>query len=136
MWAWARLQAVTGRHPVFYYSFRQQPPFPVGSVYAAWGASHFAELWYVFDHLDQSPWKWTAGDRKLGGEMSSYWVNFAKSGDPNGPGLPPWPAFVETESKVQYLSDPITVGGVANINGLTVFDSVYTKVRGKPFAAP
>ena len=135
MWAWARLQAGTGRHLVFYYSFRQQPPFPVGSVYAGWGASHFAELWYVFDHLDQSAWNWTVGDRKLAGEMSSYWVNFAKSGDPNGRGLVPWPAFTETDSKVQYLSDPITVGGVANITGLTVFDTVYTMVRGKPFAA-
>jgi len=72
MWAWARLQAGTGKSPVFYYSFRQQPPFPAGSVYAGWGASHFAELWYVFDHLDQSPWNWTAGDRKLAEEMSSY----------------------------------------------------------------
>ena len=135
MWAWARLQAGTGRHRVFYYSFRQQPPFPVDSVYAGWGASHFAELWYVFDHLDQSSWNWTAGDRRLAGEISSYWVNFAKSGDPNGRGLVPWPAFTENDSKVQYLVDPITVGGVVNINGLTVFDSVYTMLRGKPFAA-
>jgi para-nitrobenzyl esterase len=135
MWAWARLQAGTGRHPVFYYSFRQQPPFPAGSVYAGWGASHFAELWYVFDHLDQSPWNWTTGDRKLAAEMSSYWVNFAKSGDPNGPGLPVWPVFNNTGSKVQYLADPITVGEVANITGLTAFDSVYSMVRGKLFAA-
>ena len=135
MWAWARLQAGTGKSPVFYYSFRQQPPFPAGSVYAGWGASHFAELWYVFDHLDQSPWNWTAADRKLAEEMSSYWVNFARTGDPNGPGLPPWPGFTNAESKVQYLGDPIIVGGVANIQGLSIFDSVYTVVRGKPFAA-
>lgn len=135
MWAWARLQAGTGKNPVFYYSFRQQPPFPANSLYAGWGASHFAELWYVFDHLDQSPWNWTAADRKLAEEMSSYWVNFARAGDPNGPGLPPWPAFANAESKVQYLGDPITVGGVANINGLGAFDTVYTTVRGKPFAA-
>jgi len=134
MWAWARLQAGTGQRPVFYYSFRQQPPFPAGSVYAGWGASHYAELWYVFDHLDQSPWNWTAGDRKLAGEMSNYWVNFAKSGDPNGPGLPLWPAFTNTESKVQYLADPITVGGVANLKSLSVFDTVYTTVRGAAFA--
>jgi para-nitrobenzyl esterase len=135
MWAWARLQVGTGKSPVFYYLFREQPPFPASSPYAGWGASHFAELWYVFDHLDQSPWKWTAGDRKLAEEMSSYWVNFARTGDPNGPALPPWPAFGSAESEVQYLGNPITVGGVANIHGLSVFDSVYTAVRGKPFAA-
>jgi len=135
MWAWARLQAGTGKSPVFYYSFRQQPPFPASSVYAGWGASHFAELWYVFDHLDQSPWNWNAADRKLAEEMSSYWVNFARSGDPNGPGLPSWAAFTSTESKVQYLASPITVGGVANIQGLSIFDAVYTTVRGTPFAA-
>jgi para-nitrobenzyl esterase len=134
MWAWARLQAGTGKSPVFYYSFRQQPPFPASSVYAGWGASHFAELWYVFNHLDQSHWNWTAADRKLADEMSSYWVNFARSGDPNGPGLPPWPGFTNAESKVQYLGDPITVGSVANIHGLSVFDAVYSTVRGKPFA--
>jgi para-nitrobenzyl esterase len=135
MWAWARLQAGTGQSPVFYYSFRQPPPFPADSVYAGWGASHFAELWYVFDHLDQSPWNWTAADRKLADEMSSYWVNFARSGDPNGHGLPAWPAFTNAESKVQYLADPITVGGVANLNSLSVFDVVYTVVRGTSFAA-
>jgi DeoR/GlpR family transcriptional regulator of sugar metabolism len=37
--------------------------------------------------------------------------------------------FTNTEIKVQYLGDPITVGGVANINGLTVFDTVYATVR-------
>jgi para-nitrobenzyl esterase len=135
MWAWARLQAATGQKSVYYYLFQQQPPFPVGSVYEGWGASHYAELWYVFDHLDQEPWRWSNADRRVAEEMSSYWVNFAKSGNPNGPDLPQWPAFTNTESKVQYLGDPITVGGVANINGLTVFDSVYATVRGKPFAA-
>jgi para-nitrobenzyl esterase len=135
MWAWARLQAGRGKAPVYYYSFRQRPPFPTGSVYEGWGASHFAELWYVFDHLDQSPWRWTQADRKVAEEMSSYWVNFARSGNPNGPGLPAWPAFTNADGKVLYIDDPISVGGVANINSLKVFDAVYTSVRGKAFAA-
>ena len=135
MWAWARLQARTGKSPVYYYSFRQEPPFPAGSVYEGWGASHFAELWYVFDHLDQSPWRWTKADRKVAEEMSSYWVNFARSGNPNGPDLPTWPAFTNIDNKVLHIDDPITVGGVANINSLKVFDGVYTSVRGKAFAA-
>ena len=135
MWAWARLQASTGKSPVYYYSFRQKPPFPAGSVYEGWGASHFAELWYVFDHLDQSPWRWSAADRRVAEEMSTYWVNFAKSGNPNGHNLPPWPAFVNPDSNVLSIGDPATVDGVANINSLKVFDSVYSSVRGKPFAA-
>jgi para-nitrobenzyl esterase len=94
-----------------------------------------SELWYVFDHLDQSPWNWTEADRKLAEEMSSYWVNFARSGDPNSRGLPPWPAFTKVGSKVRYLGDPITVGGVASIHGLSDFDAVYSTVGGKPFAA-
>jgi para-nitrobenzyl esterase len=104
-------------------------------VYAGWGASHFAELWYVFDHLNQEPWRWTKADRRVAEEMSSYWVNFAKSGNPNGPSLPVWPAFTTADSKVLYIGDPTTVGGVANINSLSVFDTVYSAVRGKPFAA-
>ncbi len=135
IWAWARLQSGSGRSRVYYYSFRQVPPFPAGSVFEGWGASHYAELWYVFDHLDQEPWRWTAADRKLAEEISGYWVNFVRSGDPNGPGLPAWPAFSNTDSKVLYLGDPITVGGVANINSLEIFDAVYTSVRGATFAA-
>jgi para-nitrobenzyl esterase len=68
-------------------------------------------------------------------DVSSYWVNFAKSGSPNGPGLPPWPVFANADSKVLYIGDPMTVGRVANINSLSVFDAVYTTVRGTPFAA-
>ena len=134
MWAWARLQAGTGQNRVYYYSFRQRPQFPVGSVYEGWGASHFAELWYVFDHLDQAPWRWSATDRKVADEISSYWVNFVRSGNPNARGLPAWPAFGKADSQVLYIGDPITIGGVAYIDSLKVFDAVYTIVRGKPFA--
>ena len=135
MWAWARLQAGTGQSHVYYYSFTQKPPFPAGSVYEGWGASHYAELWYVFDHLNQSPWRWSIADRKVADQVSSYWINFAKSGNPNAPGLPTWPAFTSVDNRVVYLGDPITVGGVANINSLKIFDAVYTTVRGSPFAA-
>ena len=135
MWAWARLQARTGHSDVYYYSFRQHPPFLAGSAYAGWGASHFAELWYVFDHLDQDPWKWTEADRNLARAVSSYWVNFARSGDPNGSGLPTWPSFTNTNDKVLYLGDPIAISGVASTNSLKVFDAVYSSVRGRAFGA-
>jgi para-nitrobenzyl esterase len=134
MWAWARLEATTGKSQVFYYAFQQRPPFPADSVYAGWGASHYAELWYVFDHLDQTAWRWSAADRKLAHDISSYWTNFAKSGNPNGKQLPPWPAYTGTDGNVLYLGDPISVGGVPGLTGLKVFDSVYSSVRGESFA--
>jgi len=61
-------------------------------------------------------------------------VNFAKSGNPNGSDLPIWPAFTNADNRVLYLGDPIIIGGLANIDGLRVFDAVYNSVRGKPFA--
>jgi para-nitrobenzyl esterase len=68
-------------------------------------------------------------------ETSNYWVTFARSGNPNGPGLPSWPAFENTQGKVQYLGDPITTERVLGIDSLRVFDAVYSDVRGKPFGS-
>ena len=90
----------------------------------------------MFDHLDQYPWHWTPADRKVAAEISTYWFNFAKTGDPNGAGLPSWPAFENTKGKVQYLADPMTTDGVSGIDTLRVFDRVYSEVRGKAFASP
>ncbi|MBB3219598.1 carboxylesterase/lipase family protein [Pseudoduganella umbonata] len=132
MWAWARL-AQSGRSPVYYYSFEHQPPFPAGSVHAGWGASHFAEMWYMFDHLGQAPWKWRAADHALAAAMSDYWVRFAATGDPNGQGLPHWPAFRGAAGQVQRLGDPIGTGPVPALRQLQVFDAVYAKVRGSAF---
>jgi len=136
MWAWARLQAASGKAPVFYYHFTQKPPFPAGSVYAGWGASHFAELWYVFDHLDQEPWAWTPADRRLAETTATYWTNFARTGDPNGPTVPTWPAFTAGTGRMLYLGTPVTVGPVADIATLKVFDGVYGAVRGSHGPGP
>ena len=135
-WTWARLQARRGRNPAFYYQFAYASPFPKGSVYEGWGPSHFSELWYVFDHLDQQPtWRWTAADRRLADAISSYWTNFVKTGDPNGPTLPRWPHFDPAHDSVLRLDEPITVTAVPNLDKLEAFDAVYTAVRGAAFGA-
>jgi para-nitrobenzyl esterase len=132
MWAWARLQAQFGKSRVHFYYFTHRPPFPAGSVHEGWGASHFAELWYMFDHLDQEQWPWSAADRELAALMSHYWTNFVKSGDPNGNGLPTWPDF-DVDGKVLHLGESTAVDDVPNAESLRVFDAVYDAVRGKPF---
>ncbi|HEX3364927.1 carboxylesterase/lipase family protein [Phenylobacterium sp.] len=131
-WAWARLQARAGP-PVYAYRFEHRPPFPAGSVRANWGASHFAELWYVFDHLNQETWAWTPADHRLADAMAGYWVNFAKRGDPNGPGRPVWPRFLANDGQVQRLNDPITAGPPPELATLKVFDGFYAQLRGAPF---
>ena len=121
MWAWARLQAKTGHSAVYYYSFTQQPP--------GWGASHFAELWYVFDHLDQAPWKPSQSDHHLATTMSDYWVNFVRTGNPNGTGLPQWRPLVGDTGPVQYLGQTVASGSLSDLGQLKVFDEVYSSLR-------
>jgi para-nitrobenzyl esterase len=131
MWAWARLQAASGS-PVFAYRFEQAPPFPAGSPYAGWGASHFAELWYMFDHLAQEPWSWTSGDRRLADAMAAYWTNFVKRGDPNGDGLPRWPAAGADGAPLMILRDRQAIGRPDRPEALAVFDAVYGQLRQAP----
>lgn len=135
VWTWARLKAESGRQDVYYYHFTHEPPFPPGTPYADWGAGHFAELWYVFDRLDLEPWPWSAADRVLSHTLSTYWTNFARTGDPNGAGLPPWPPFSGVDDHVLYLQEHPAVGGVPNLETLSVFESVYSQIRGTRFGA-
>ena len=86
MRTWARMQTKTGKSKAFVYYFSHVPPGPAG---AALGAYHASEIRYVFHNLQTAQ----EVDRKLADSMSSYWVNFATSGDPNGKGLPAWPEY-------------------------------------------
>jgi para-nitrobenzyl esterase len=57
--------------------------------------------------------------------MSSYWVNFAKSGDPNGPGLPKWPAFSTNEQNAMIFDSASSARPLPNLEKLKAFDSYY-----------
>ena len=103
MRTWARL-ATRARENAFLYHFTRVPPGPN----PAWGAYHAAEIVYAFNNVGKLPWV-TGADRRLADQMSSYWVNFATGGDPNGTGLMAWPAYDEADEPYLELGDNLRV---------------------------
>jgi para-nitrobenzyl esterase len=83
-------RARTARTDAYLYYFGRGIPWP---EHPEFGAFHTAEVPYVFDNLGQLDRPWGEVDRQLADVASSYWANFAARGNPNGAGLPAWPAY-------------------------------------------
>jgi para-nitrobenzyl esterase len=124
-WAWATLQAQTGKSRVFVYHFDQHAEHAAGSPEADHGTPHGVDVPYVFQTLDPKDSKLTEGDRAVSETMSTYWTNFAKRGDPNGPGVPAWPEFTAKNHPVMYFHNTATVGSVPSADALAVLDTYF-----------
>jgi para-nitrobenzyl esterase len=101
LYAWGSERVAHSQQPVFVYLFTHTEPGPDSARYRAF---HSAELPYVFGTLDKSPERnFTDADRGLARTVSSYWVNFVKTGDPNGRGLSSWPRFAPGNPQIMKL---------------------------------
>ena len=125
-WAWATLQSAKGRSKAYVYNFDVRNPQSPN------GASHGAEIGYVFGNLG-GPGGGPAGlagppspaDIAVSDLMSSYWVNFAKNGDPNGPGLPRWPAFSANAQNAMIFDTQPGARPLPNLPQLKALDAYY-----------
>jgi para-nitrobenzyl esterase len=140
MRTWARMQTKTGKSKVYLYFFSRVPPGPAA---ASRGAFHSAEIAYVFNGVNsksgyvepffrtpgntQRPWQDT--DRKLADAMSSYWVTFAATGDPNGKGLPEWPAYRAADNLAMVLGDEIAGKPLPHNDALDFMDAFFDRMR-------
>lgn len=130
-WSWARLQAKQGKNRVFLYYFDQHPDYPKDSPQYGSGSPHGQDVAYVFQTLDASDPKTTASDLAISEAMATYWTNFAKNGNPNGAGVPEWPAYSENTQKVMVFGQTPHVGPVPSLESLKVLDA-YFKWRRSP----
>ena len=110
-WRWIDFQLETGGVPVYRYCFDRAVPVPKDTVIngapatsADTGATHASEISYVFGALAaKADTPWEPADWKLSDEMGTYWTNFAKTGNPNGGGLPEWPRYEANGRLVMHL---------------------------------
>jgi para-nitrobenzyl esterase len=122
-WTWARLQSEKGNGKAFEYYYDYHAP-------TADGAGHGSDVPYAFQTLAGGPQGAPkAEDLELSDMISSYWVNFARSGDPNGPGLPDWPAFTENDQKVMVFDATPSARPVPNVDKLKAYDAYIAWLR-------
>jgi para-nitrobenzyl esterase len=123
MRTWAELQTKKGRKAYVYY-FTHVPP-GAGER----GASHTAELAYMFNNPPANG-SWTDADHKLADMMSSYWVNFAATGDPNGRAMPHWQVYSTkaNDGKAMIFGDMVDFGPQIDVPRLAFFDKYYAAV--------
>lgn len=104
-WTWGTTQKLTGKSPVYSYYFKQTSGYTPLAI-------HVSEVPYVFQNLvpkgtPTAPITAGAQDQALSDAMSSYWTNFAKTGNPNQSGLPVWPEYSGAGGSVMGLGTSV-----------------------------
>ena len=109
-WKWLDVHGHTSGQPVYRYLYARPRPATVatsgpGAAPAGRGAVHSAEIEYALGNLGTNKvFAWTPDDYKVSATMQDYFANFIRTGNPNGAGLPEWPAGnVGPDGQVQRM---------------------------------
>ncbi len=120
MWTWAREQSEHGKGKVFSYYYNNHGPQVEGSGHGSDVPFHFQTL-----SVRGTPSK---ENLALSEMISSYDVNFAKTGDPNGKGLPPWPAFTDKNQLVMVFDAAPSARPYPLLQRVRVLDTYFRRV--------
>jgi len=120
-WTWAREQSKQGRGRVYSYYYDNHGP-------QAEGSGHGSDVPFAFQTLAsrRTP---TPEDLALSDQISSYYVNFAVRGDPNGKGLPSWPAFTDRNPQVMVFDASPGARTYPVLERVRIFDPYFERVR-------
>jgi para-nitrobenzyl esterase len=102
-YAWANTQSEKGKAKIYVYNFNRK--VPATADFVKYGAFHTGEVVYAYDNLKFEDRPWQQTDKDLAELMSSYFANFATTGNPNGKGLPEWPAYNTKQNKSMQFDE-------------------------------
>ncbi len=121
-YSWANIQSDQKQKPVYVYNFTRRPP--ATGDFIQYRSFHTAEVGYALNNLAFINRPWDAIDHQLAQTMSSFWVNFAMNGDPNGKGLPLWPIYTTSENNVMVLNEKPTAQRLEDKDRLDFLHSI------------
>ena len=128
-WTWGRLQRGA---PVYIYNFDHRPPFPKNPQFDEMGAPHAADLPYVFGTLNAPQMAWADSDRAISKTMIDYWTNFAKTGNPNGSGVPRWDAYAPGgDQSLHFGPSSASMGPINALEKLNAIDTIFAARRAR-----
>jgi para-nitrobenzyl esterase len=124
-YTWALKQNENNSAKTFLYLFTRKPPAEGDKK--RFGAYHTAEIGYALRNLDSIQRAWLPVDRSLEKLMSDYWIQFIKTGDPNGAGLPVWKPFLGRDPQTMILNESPEA---RELPGKDALDFLYARYPG------
>ncbi len=125
MRAWARAMA-TVPSDAYLYWFTWAPPIAERERY---GAFHAAEIGYVFGNLDLFDASPAEADRALSDQMATIWTQFARTGNPNGEGLPEWPAYTEDNEAYMEFGEDLSAKSGLRLAKMELIERAWERRR-------